>query len=347
MSVQLWLTSRAIPLVRKAEEFERMGWDGIAYTDSQNWAGDPYVALTAAALTTSRIQLAVGVTNPPTRHAAVTACAAASIQVESGGRMSLGIGRGDSALAHLGLRPASVEALRRYVQLVQAYLRGDAVTMAEARGDATNLIDHRLPLADAPRASQLRWLRNGPPVPKVPVFVAASGPRTIRVAAEHADRVMLAVGADPERVRWGIQLARAVRPDVKIGLFVNLVVHEDREAALRMAGGRIAAFARFSAMHGTVTGPASQAQRAVFAGLAADYQMTRHGHDGTQNRRLTPGFAERFAVLGPAPYCLDRLVELAGLGVDRFHIIGPKPEFERDARQRFADQLMGPLRDKT
>jgi 5,10-methylenetetrahydromethanopterin reductase len=347
VSVELWLSTQATPLVRKAEEFERMGWDGVAYTDSQNRAGDPYVALTVAALTTSRIQLAVGVTNPQTRHAAATACAAASIQVESGGRMSLGIGRGDSALAYLGLRPASVDALRGYVRSVQTYLRGEAVSMAEAQGDATHVIDDRLPLADAPTVSQLLWLRKGPPVPKVPVFVAASGPLAIRVAAEHADRVMLAVGADPERVRWGIGLARAVRPDVKIGLFVNVVVHEDRATALSEASGRIATFARFSTMHGTVNGPASEAQRAVFAALTTDFQMTRHGRHGTQSRRLTLGFAERFAVLGPARYCLDRLVELADLGVDRFHIIGPAPQFERAARRRFVDELMGPLRDKT
>src|SRR4051812_34233544 len=101
--------------MRSAVTLEQQGWDGVAFTESQNRSGDPYVALTAAALTTSRIKLAIGVTNPVTRHPVVTAAGIASVQLEAAGRAELGIGRGDSALAYLGLKPAGVPALRDYL----------------------------------------------------------------------------------------------------------------------------------------------------------------------------------------------------------------------------------------
>ena len=100
-------------------------------------------------------------------------------------------------------------------------------------------------------------------------------------------------------------------------------------------------------MHGQIVGPVTEPQREVLDGLAADFQMTMHGLRGAHTERLTPEFAERFAVLGPSGYCLDRLLELAALGIDRFHIIGPTPEFEREARRRFVAQVMTPLRDGT
>jgi 5,10-methylenetetrahydromethanopterin reductase len=324
VSVQLWLSTRSVPQARKAAAFENMGWDGLAFTESQNRSGDPFVALTVAALTTTRIGLGVAVTNPTTRHPAITAAAAMAVQAESGGRLNLGIGRGDSALAHIGVRPAPVALLRSFVANVQAHLHGQAP------------------------GEDWAWpAESGPPPPKVPVFVAASAPKSIQVAAEHADRVMLAVGADPLRLRWAIDLVHAVRPDVPIGAFVNVVVNDSAEVALKQAGGRIATFARFSAMHGQIVGPVTEPQREVLDGLAADFQMTMHGLRGAHTERLTPEFAERFAVLGPSGYCLDRLLELAALGIDRFHIIGPTPEFEREARRRFVAQVMTPLRDGT
>jgi 5,10-methylenetetrahydromethanopterin reductase len=48
-----------------------------------------------------------------------------AVRVLSEGRVVLGIGRGDSARAHLGRAPAGVDALQRYTQSLQRYLRGE------------------------------------------------------------------------------------------------------------------------------------------------------------------------------------------------------------------------------
>lgn len=101
---ELWTLGVASPrgVMRVAQHAEAAGWDGLCVVDSQNLSGDAYVALAMAATVTQRIGLGTGVTNSITRQAAVTASAIASVQRISNGRAVLGIGRGDSALAHLG-----------------------------------------------------------------------------------------------------------------------------------------------------------------------------------------------------------------------------------------------------
>ena len=228
MPLELWTQtiSSAQHAARFAERAEAAGWDGMAVVDSQNLAGDSYVALAIAAGATEHLGLGTGVTNPVTRHPAVTASAIASVQRASGGRAVLGIGRGDSSLAHLGRAPARVAAFERYLETLQAYLRGEGVAFEalDFHEQAAPAL-HALGLADAPAASQLLWLGDDP---KVPVEVAATGSQVIAAAARHADRVLLAVGADPDRLGWGIERARAARKDagldpqgVALGAFLN------------------------------------------------------------------------------------------------------------------------------
>src|SRR5260370_1314985 len=100
--LEFWRVGQTTPRAIKddARRLEQSGWDGMVVADSQCVIGDSYVALAIAAQATSRIKIGVGVTNPVTRHPAVTAAAIAGIQELSGGRAVLGIGRGDSSLAH-------------------------------------------------------------------------------------------------------------------------------------------------------------------------------------------------------------------------------------------------------
>src|SRR3982074_3429681 len=96
--VEFWLGTFPIPgrIAEIATLAERDGWDGLAFTDSQNLGGDTFAALGIAAQCTDQITLATGATNPVTRHPAVIASAIATLHVESGGRAWLGIARGHS-----------------------------------------------------------------------------------------------------------------------------------------------------------------------------------------------------------------------------------------------------------
>ena len=112
-----------------ARMVEESGFDGIGIVDTQNLAADPYSELCLAAHATKHLKLRTAVTNPVTRHPAVTASAIATVQAESGGRAVLGIGRGDSAVAKIGERAPSSKDFARYISQVQGFLRGEEVTL--------------------------------------------------------------------------------------------------------------------------------------------------------------------------------------------------------------------------
>jgi 5,10-methylenetetrahydromethanopterin reductase len=170
----------------------------------------------------------------------------------------------------------------------------------------------------------------------------------LEVAARHADRVLLALGADPERVRWGIETVRTAG-GTRIGAFVNVVAHPDVAVARELASGGVATFARFSVMHGTVSGPAEPDERDTFAAVHDAYDMTRHTQVGSpQAGTLTPDFIDRFGIVGTPETCVRRLGELLDLGLDKLIVTGPTlgadPGEARAALERFATDVLPALR---
>jgi 5,10-methylenetetrahydromethanopterin reductase len=168
----------------------------------------------------------------------------------------------------------------------------------------------------------------------------------IAAAARSADRIMFALGADLERIRWGIEMARAARrvagldPDgIAFGAYVNAISHPDLETARALVRGGLSTFARFAIMHGKVTGPASQSQQRVLADVHRAYDMKAHTRTGSpQADLLTPEFVDRYAVVGPPERCIERLSALAGLGLSRLVVIGPTQGADR-AEARKAQAL--------
>jgi 5,10-methylenetetrahydromethanopterin reductase len=346
---EVWTTGIAWPgaIERAARRAEAAGYDGLAVVDSQNLAGDPYVGLALAARATDQLRIGTAVTNPVTRHPAVTAAAAVTLQVASEGRFVLGIGRGDSALAHLGRAPAEVPTFERYLAVLRAYLHGEDVGFDEVdfHESVAPPVD-KLRLAESPATSRLHFLPPG--LPTVPIEVAATGPRVLAAAARHADRVLLAVGADPERVQWGIQTVRAAGA-APVGAFVNVVAHPDITVARELASGGVATFARFSVMHGAVSGPADPDQRDTLTAVHDAYDMTRHTQVGSpQAATLTTNFIDRFGIVGDPDACVARLEELSALGLDKLIVTGPTlgadPGEARAARERFAADVLPALR---
>jgi 5,10-methylenetetrahydromethanopterin reductase len=194
------------------------------------------------------------------------------------------------------------------------------------------------------------------PVPKVPVDVAATGPKVIAMAATIADRITFAVGADPVRLRWAIATARDARTAadldpsaLPLGAYVTVVAHPDAATARTLGEGSLALFTRFSAMHGRVVGPASESERAVFQAVHDAYDMRRHARIGSPQAALIDSdFAERFAIFGPSDYCVARLRELVELGLDRLVISGPSLGADRAealaAEERLVAEVLPVLR---
>lgn len=332
--VEFWTTGLVPAKVEhQAEAAEAAGWDGMAFFDSQNLGGDCYVGMALAARATSRLKIGTGVTNPFTRHPAVVASAAATIQYLSRGRLTLGIGRGDSANAYVGFGPSSVGALTKYIKVLRRYLHREGIPFEEVAeygfGAAGDI--HDLHLADHVKSSRLEWWAGSSESPP-PIDVAASGPKVISVGALHADSVSLTVGADTRRVRWGVDIAKKARAeasrggDFAIGAYVNVVCHPDRSVALDLVRGPLASFARFSIMQSKAAGPLTKEQDAVFERLAGNYDMTHHGqNDSSQTSTIEADFADQYAIIGPAKHCVERLQELVDAGVTRFILSSPVP----------------------
>ena len=303
---------------RQAERAERAGWDGITFTDSQNLVGDPFVAVALASRVTDTLGFATGVSNLFTRHPAALAGTAVTVQEESAGRFVLGVGRGDTSLFHLGHRPMPVATFGERLVDLQRYLSGGVVD--------TNGFD-----------SRIRWL-DRTTQPKVPLDVACSGPLMIDLAARVADRVTLAVGADPARVAWAVDLAAKAAADagrdpgqLDVGAYVNVGCSPDLDAARDLIGGGVAAFAHFSSMPGSTGAGLTGHDRAVVAEVGRRYDSNQHlSNDAAHTAALDPDFVDRFAVVGPPERCVERLTELADLGIGRFIVTGPTFRADRE-----------------
>jgi 5,10-methylenetetrahydromethanopterin reductase len=306
-----------------ARRVEAEGWDGLMLADSQNLVGDPYVELALAARETARIRLGTGVTNPLTRHPAVTAAAIATVHAESGGRAVLGIARGDSALTQIGLRAASVADFEAYLTRVRGFLAGETVDLEGT-------------------PSRIDWLpRLG--LPPVPVDAAASGPRTLAAAARRADRVTLTVGADEGRIRAGIAAARRARAaagadpaSLRIGAFLNVVAHPDARTALELARPNASIFAHFLARVADGAEAVSAEDRAELDRLRRRYEEAAHGRTrGSNAAVVSDAFVARFAVAGRPAEVAARLRGIAALGLDHIVVSG----VARDVDPRTAAQV--------
>jgi len=158
-------------LARYAEE---LGFDRVNVPDSQMIWSDPYAVLALVAVNTKRIQIGTGVTSPELRIAPVTACAIATINRIAPGRVFLGIGTGHTSVRLMGRRPASVARLREYFRVIRALLDGEEVNFPD-RGEPRlikfmHLDRHYINIED-----------------RIPIFLAANGPKAIRLAGELAD----------------------------------------------------------------------------------------------------------------------------------------------------------------
>jgi len=181
-----------------------------------------YAFLTLAATRSSKLQLGTAVTNPLTRHPAITATAAATVDEISGGRMILGIGAGDRPLLALGLHPAKLASVRASIGAMRALWSGESVSVKD---EAFMLDDAHMRVAARP---------------DIPVYLSASGPKMLELSGEIADGVIVLVGLFSGGLSWAIEhierganAAGRARPHVAV--FAYGAIDEDEDAALDAA----------------------------------------------------------------------------------------------------------------
>lgn len=307
--MEIGVLSVPIRIAQTARSLEELGFDRIVLPDSQNLAPEVWGQLMLAAGATKRVLLGPGVSNSVTRDAAVTASAAASLQMESNGRAVLGIGRGDSSVQRIGKQEDSVAGFERYLAMVQTYLRGEAV-------DRDGF------------SSRLEWLEQAR-MAKVPVEVAATGRKVIEVAARHADAICFAVGADPTHLSEVLAHAKAAAQaagrdpqSLRYGAFINCVVHDDVAVARDAVRGSLATFARFSAFKGSRLESLPPLLQDAARFLRENYDMRNHTRTGVHHAAALPDeFVDWFGVAGPVTTVLPRLMAVKAVGLDYIIII--------------------------
>src|SRR3990167_5632858 len=135
---------------------EDTGYDDFWLAD-ERFFREVYACLTLCALRTRRIRLGPGVTDPYSRHPALTAMAIATLDEISNRRAVLGIGAGVSGFRELGVDASrSAVAIREAVELIRRLLAGETVTV---KGREISFTDGRLDFA--------------PPRPDLPIYVAS------------------------------------------------------------------------------------------------------------------------------------------------------------------------------
>jgi len=158
-------------LMRLIQDIEAAGFDGAGILDSQVISRDSFVTLGQAAAHTSRLTLFPAVTNPLTRHASVLAGAIQTVEELAPGRVKFVIGTGYTSASTIGRKPATLAEMRACIGTVRGLLAGKTVDFDGTPGRLTFTSGRR-----------------------IPVIMAASGPKAIEVAGEIADGALLLVG---------------------------------------------------------------------------------------------------------------------------------------------------------
>jgi alkanesulfonate monooxygenase SsuD/methylene tetrahydromethanopterin reductase-like flavin-dependent oxidoreductase (luciferase family) len=296
----------------QARSAEAAGFGAVAI-------GDSFALLGSLAAVTRRVRLMVLPTNAVTRHPSVIAREIAVVDDVSNGRAVLVLGRGYSAVLSIGHQPATTAVLRDYVGAVRSsFDAGDtrAAMPEKWKGGGSASVGSRSR--------------------SVPIYLAAYGPRTMRLAGMVADGVIVTAAAAPERMRDAIEVVRAGAISagrdpgtVAITAFVRASVRKTRSAALSDISASLAA----GGLKLRLDDPTlPEALRPRLAELHRRYVRSEHTKWKGANAQLvdglglTPYLADRLAICGTTEEVLGRLAELAELGVGQVILAGVFPD---------------------
>ncbi|MCZ4123766.1 TIGR03842 family LLM class F420-dependent oxidoreductase [Streptomyces sp. H39-S7] len=298
--------SGVVGLMRRAE---RNGFThGWTFDSAVLWQ-EPFVIYSRILEHTRKLIVGPMVTNPGTRTWEVTASTFATLNSMYGNRTVCGIGRGDSAMRVAGRKPNTLARVGEAIGVIRDLAEG-----REASVDGTPM---RLP-----------WVENG----KLPVWMAAYGPKALALAGEKADGFILQL-ADPFLTEWMIRAVRdaasaAGRDPSAITICVAAPAYvtdgsEEQLAHAReqcrwfggMVGNHVADLvSRYGEHSGLVPD-----ELTAYIEQRQGYDYAHHGRSGNPDTAFVPDeIVDRFCLLGPVGAHLAKLEHLRELGVDQF-----------------------------
>jgi probable F420-dependent oxidoreductase len=293
--------SRMVDTARLAED---SGFEFVWLWDSHVlWQEvTPIFALMAAR--TTRIRLGPCVTNPATRDPTVVASSMATLNEISRGRMHMGIGRGDSARRVIGQAPVTIERLAWAATLIKDLAEGREVDYEGTR-------------------IQLKWATGS-----LPVWVAAYGPKALRLAGRIGDGVIIQL-ADPFLIRWFLRFVKEGAEEAGRS-FDDIQVMAAAPAYLTADLSRARDLVRWfpALVSNHVVDLVRRYQPADLPQELTDYIQAREHYDYQDHGRVgaehagfvTDEVVDRFCVLGTPQQCMAKFLELEDAGVHQFNI---------------------------
>ncbi len=315
---------RSVDLTKRAEA------NGFTYGwmfDSHVIWREPYPLLTLMGAATERIRLGTCVTNPATRDITVTASTLATLNEITGGRMVLGIGRGDSAQRVMGKKPTTVAYMEECCRIVRALTAGEKITI-----DGTEI--------------EMPWVTNGP----VPIWVAGYGPKALGAAGRVADGIILQL-ADPDIIRWCMGFVRAAAeeagrdPDaIQVMAAAPAYVSDD----VAMARDKVRWFPALVSNHVVDLinkYPKDELPESLWKYVEnrEGYNYLHHAEVGSDNARfVSDEITDQFAIVGDVAAHKDRLEQLREAGVTQFNIYLMNGE-EEDCVDAYGAEIVGAM----
>ena len=305
--------------IKAARSAEASGFDLLYVGDVQSTHRELWSTLTLIATVTTSIQIGPGVTNPITRHPAVTAGALATVDEISHGRAFLGLGSGDSAVRNLNLKAGTLG-------LTEEYARAVRCALVEGKGEW-----------ETGEFVARRWDRH------IPTLFSAHGPKALRMAGRVADGVISGVGLTPEAVEYArehvaIGAAEANRDveDIKIWYMCYPSLAETTHEAIHGVAATLAAGGNLLARSPAVESVPDR-YRSAMNELANQYNYTAHvkAAEGSPNSELvgrlglTEYLASRFALAGTSDDVRVFMRKNDTHGIDRYWHIYSRPDLDQ------------------
>src|SRR5918998_1067 len=326
-----------IALVREAES---LGFDSV-------WAAEAYGSDTATVLAwiaaqTERIKLRSAIFQIPARSPAMTAMTAATLDILSGGRMLLGIGASGPQVAegwHGQRFPKQLQRTREYVEIVRMALARERV---EYQGET-----YTLPLPDGPGKPLKLMIQ--PVQERIPIYLAAIGPKNTQLTGEIADGWLPTffapdyVADSKELLEEGAQRAgRSIGDDFDIAPNVNVAIDDDIDQARDMVRHILALY---------VGGMGSKKQnfynalmrRYGFEEAAEEVQdLYLEGKKEEAANALPPELIDQTALVGPRERVAERLevYREAGVGTMVVSPIAPTAEGRSEIMRALAELVL-------
>ena len=293
--------ARTVQLAKLAEAH---GFSHVWTFDSHLLWQEPYVIHSAILAETKRVTVGPFVTNPATRDWTVTASVFATLNEMYGNRTICGIGRGDSAVRVTNGKPVTMAELRESIHVIRE-------------------LGNSRPVEYKGATLQFPWSQGS----SLEVWVAAYGPLALKLAGEVGDGFILQL-ADVDIAAWMIKhvrdAAEAAGRDpmsVKFCVAAPFYIGDDWEHMRDqcrwfggMVGNHVADIVAKYGMHGTVPDALTE-----YIKGREGYDYNEHGRAGNVHTEFVPDeIIDRFCLLGTADQHLEKLKQLAELGVDQF-----------------------------